>query len=81
LTTPTPSDNYNFTAVFWIAASAEDNRTGIDEATNSAGCYSFSMNDAQVLKPFGLFREEDHGVSHIGMGQLKSWVGNLLESK
>jgi hypothetical protein len=33
LTTPTPSDNYNFTAVFWIAASAEDNRTGIDEAT------------------------------------------------
>jgi len=27
----------------------------------------FSMNDAPVLKPFGLFREEDQGVSHIGM--------------
>jgi len=27
----------------------------------------FSMNDAPVLKPFGLFREEGQGVSHIGM--------------
>jgi hypothetical protein len=43
--------------------------------------HSFSMNDAQVLKPFGLFREEGQRVSHIGMGQLKSWVGSLLESK
>jgi gentisate 1,2-dioxygenase len=26
-----------------------------------------SMNDAPVLKPFGLFREKGQGVSHIGM--------------
>ena len=35
--------------------------------SSSEDAILFSMNDAPVLEPFGLFREEGQGVSHIGM--------------
>jgi gentisate 1,2-dioxygenase len=40
-----------------------------EHANNSAGddAILFSMNDAPVLKPFGLYREQGPGESHLGL--------------
>jgi gentisate 1,2-dioxygenase len=35
--------------------------------SSSEDAILFSMNDAPVLKPFGLYREEGPGKSHLGM--------------
>jgi gentisate 1,2-dioxygenase len=67
LTTATPSDNYNFTAAFRMPRRQKITEPGLAKQQIQSDAILFSMNDAPVLKPFGHFREEGQGVSHIGM--------------